>query len=76
MTLKYSHVVSIDDTSRLLRIDRLYEDGRRVLYTQTELPKFKTSDRKKEFSEFALMLGENLLFDSSTGRQLHDESLA
>ena len=70
MGTKYSHVVSIDDESRILRIDRVFEDGRRVLFTQTELPHLDMSDRKKVVAEFARLLGENLLLDTPAGRQL------
>ncbi len=70
MGAKYSHVVSIDDESRILRIDRLFEDGRRVLYTQTELPRLDMSDREKAVAEFVRLLGENLLFDTPAGRKL------
>lgn len=70
MGIKFSHVVSIDDESRILRIDRLFEDGHRVLFTQTELPKLETSDREKKIAEFVRLLGENLLLDTQAGRQL------
>ncbi len=70
MGIKYSHVVTIDDASRILRIDRLFEDGRQILMTQTELPNLEMSGRDKAVREFTQMLGENLLLDTPTGRQL------
>ena len=66
----YVHVVEINEGTRILQIFRLYCDGSRVLYTETELPK-KTFDEDAEgIRGFARVLGENLLADSSVARKL------
>lgn len=63
----FAHVVTIDSSTRTLKIERLYQDGRRVLFTATNIPEI--SD-KSMAARFACDLGENLLLDSPAAREL------
>lgn len=63
----FSHLIEIDESARLLRIHRVFADGRRHLFTETPLP----SDSKgSKYAEFARVLGENILLDSPAARRI------
>lgn len=63
---EFSHLVEIDEAQRLLRIHRVFADGSRHFFTETTLP-LRTRDA---LTELALMLGENILFDSPAARRV------
>ena len=69
MSYSFAHIVSIDKSTRTLKIERLYPDGRRELFTATNIP--TPSDSSGDVvTKFALQLGENLLLDSPAAREL------
>jgi hypothetical protein len=69
MDYDFAHIVSVDKSTRALKIERLYSDGRRELLTTTNIP--KPSDSSTDVvARFALQLGENLLLDSPAAREL------
>jgi hypothetical protein len=65
----FAHLVSIDRASMRLIIERVYANGRRELFTEVSIPSEKS---EKIFQQFALQLGENLLMDSPSARELLD----
>jgi hypothetical protein len=65
----YNHMVEIDESSRKLTIYRLL-NGKKILYTQTEIPNVVWDDAKNEMNEFCRLLGENILFDSPQARRI------
>jgi hypothetical protein len=69
MTDPFAHLVSIDKASRKLIIERVYADGRRELFTEAAIPLENSEDM---LQRFALQLGENLLLDSPSARELFD----
>ena len=68
--LSFSHLVEIDESSRQLAIFRVFPDGEKQLYTQTDLPTKMLGEDKEAFEEFARTLGENILIDSPIARTL------
>lgn len=69
-SLNFSHLIEIDEASRQLNIFRLFEDGKKHLYTQVELPAKKADEDKPAYEKFAQDLGENILLDSPLARRL------
>ena len=65
----FSHLVEIDEAARVLRIHRVFPDGRRHLYTETPLP---ADSKGSKYAEFARTLGENILLDSPAARRILD----
>ena len=65
----FSHLIEIDETARLLRIHRVFPDGRRHLFTETPLPTRTVDPKGSQYAEFARMLGENILLDSPAARR-------
>jgi hypothetical protein len=65
----FSHLIQIDETARLLRIHRVFEDGRQHLFTETPLPPRGADSESSQFTEFARILGENILLDSPAARR-------
>jgi hypothetical protein len=63
----FSHLIEIDESARLLRIHRIFPDGRRHLFTETPLPSRATTGSPP--AEFARVLGENILLDSPAARR-------
>jgi hypothetical protein len=63
----FSHLVGIDEAARLLRIHRVFPDGRRHSFTETPLP---TDPKSPKCTEFARVLGEGILPDSPTARRI------
>jgi hypothetical protein len=63
----FSHLIEIDETARVLRIHRVFADGRRHLFTETPLP---TDVKGSKYGEFARVLGENILLDSPAARRI------
>jgi hypothetical protein len=66
---EFSHLVEIDEDARLLRIHRIFPDGRRHLFTETPLPPRTADPKGSEYAEFARLLGENILLDSPAARR-------
>jgi hypothetical protein len=63
----FAHIVMIDQSTRTLKIERLYPDGRRELFTAKTIP---TPTDRAMVAKFARELGENLLLDSRAALQL------
>jgi hypothetical protein len=70
MNDSFVHIVSIDKAARKLTIERLYPGGRRELLTVTTIPNIPSDRASKTVDDFALQLGENILLDSPTAREL------
>jgi hypothetical protein len=70
MSDAFAHIVSIDMRARKLTIERLYSDGRRELLTETSMPNIASDQSQDRVRQFALELGENLLLDSPSAREL------
>lgn len=70
MKTYFSHIVEINEAERTLRIERLYPDGRRELFTEVVIPDVLSVEKRDVVSELALKLGENLLLDSPCARRL------
>jgi len=69
----YSHLVEIEESSRLLKIYRALADGSKDFLTQLALP--PTADTSApEYAEFARRLAECFLFDSPAARRVLDAS--
>ncbi|MEW5755646.1 MAG: hypothetical protein AB1810_05025 [Pseudomonadota bacterium] len=68
----FSHLVEIDKATRRLTIYRVFANGEKQLFTQTDLPSKTVKEDEKGFEEFSRMLGENLLIDSPVARKLLD----
>ena len=71
----YSHLVEIDEETRILSIYRI-SSRCRELYTSVELPSGPCVAGNVVFDEFFKLLGENIVFDSPQGRRclgLEDE---
>lgn len=64
----FDHLVQFDEATREIIIYRVEPNGRRTLYTKTELP--TTQGWSKAVEQFAQELGENLLMDSAVARKL------
>lgn len=63
----FSHLIEIDESARLLKIHRIFADGRRHLLTETPLP---SNAKGSKYAEFARVLGENILLDSPAARRI------
>lgn len=66
--MAYDHLVRVDELSRELRIYRVDEAGRQTLFTTTRLP--TSQGWNDEVEALARQLGENLLHDSPSARNL------
>jgi hypothetical protein len=65
--INFSHLIEIDESSRVLRIHRVFADGRRQLFTETPMPAGTVGS---QYAEFARTLGENILLDSPAARRV------
>jgi hypothetical protein len=63
----FSHVVTIDEDARKLVIYRVFENGKKSLYTSVEIPE---NLDENSAGTFARTLGENLLVDAPAARRL------
>ena len=66
----FSHIVEIDESSRQLIIYRLFPNGEKQQYTQTDLPSKTIDEDRAAFEKFARILGENILIDSPIARSI------
>lgn len=66
----FSHLVEFNEDTNELIISRVFPNGEKQLFTQTELPSKKMEQDREQFDAFAKMLGENLLVDSPIARKL------
>jgi hypothetical protein len=64
----FSHLIEIDEGARLVRIHRIFPDGRRHLFTETPLPARAADPR--QYAEFARLVGENVLLDSPAAKRV------
>ncbi len=67
---RYSHLVEIDETKRLLTIYRVNEMGEKMLFTSIDLPVLTFDKDSEGYRVFAQQLGENLLVDSPVARKI------
>jgi hypothetical protein len=72
----FSHLIEIDESARLLRIHRIFPDGSKQLFTETPLPPPMTglhgrhrAAQATQYTEFARLLGENILLDSPAAKR-------
>jgi hypothetical protein len=66
----FSHLIEIDESSRRLKIFRIFPDGNKQLYTEVDFP-LKTPDEDKlSYEVFCRTLGENILIDSPVARRI------
>src|SRR5215211_7918047 len=68
--MTFSHLVEISEQARRLKVHRVYDDGRKELFTEVALPSTTCEEDKTTFEEFCRRLGENLLIDSPVARKL------
>jgi hypothetical protein len=62
----YKHLIEIDPIKNTLKISRVFEDGVIDFLTETQLPEINDFESDvANFNDFALMLGQNILLDSS-----------
>jgi hypothetical protein len=66
----FIHTVEIEEATRKLTINRLYEDGSRELFTEITLPTDGAAANPSSYAEFTMQLGENILLDSPIARRL------
>jgi hypothetical protein len=66
--MAFDHLIHYDEATREPVIYRIEPNGRRSLFTKTELP--RTKGWSKAAEHFAKQLGENLLMDSAVARKL------
>ena len=66
----FSHLIEIDESARLLRIHRIFPDGRKHLFTETPLPPRAADPKGSQYAEFARLVGENILLDSPAARRV------
>lgn len=67
----FSHLVEIDEGAKKLTIYRVdAKTEQRTLYTSVSIPSKRVRGNDREFSDFARMLGENLLLDSPAARRI------
>jgi hypothetical protein len=64
---EFSHLIEIDEGARLVRIHRVFPDGRKHLFTERPLP---PSTADSQYAEFARLLGESILLDSPAARRV------
>ena len=67
---RYSHLVEIDETKRLLTIYRVNKNGEKVLFTSVDFPTKTFDEDSTGYGDFARQLGENLLIDSPVARKI------
>jgi hypothetical protein len=66
----FSHMIEVDEGGRLLRIYRVFPDGRRQMFTETTLPSSPVDPNSPQYEEFVRLLGENILLDSPAARRI------
>ncbi len=67
---KYSHLVSIDEYENKMYIYRVYENGKKDLYTCIDFPEKSFNESKEGFYDFSRFVGEILLADSPEARNI------
>ena len=64
--LNYSHLITVQekDGATVLRIDRMFENGRKDFYTEIELPPYDEGQKWDVFERVASNLGKSICIDS------------
>jgi len=70
--IRYSHLIEIDEETNRIYIYRVNPNGKKDLLTYTDLPSKKYEEDPEGFKEFARLLGENILLDSTIARKIFD----
>lgn len=62
----YSHLITVEekDGSRVIRIDRVFEDGKRDFCTEIKLPVYDEKKKWDLFDQLACSLGKSICIDS------------
>jgi hypothetical protein len=69
MEARFSHSVTVEKSRGIIRIDRVYPNGDRVIYTEVKLSAVDPH-RTDAFADTARALGEALLLDAPDARDL------
>ncbi len=69
--LSYSHLITVEekDGSRVIRIDRVFEGGKKDFCTEIELPQHDEKKKWDLFDQLACNLGKSICIDSVGVRQ-------
>jgi len=70
MAKNFNHLVEIDENAKRLTIYRIYEDGKKDLFTYVDILNLSSDKDEEKLRKFSLLLGENLLMDSPAARRL------
>ena len=65
----FSHLIEINESTRLIRIHRVFPDGHMHLFTEMPFPPRVPDSGKGSYAEIARLLGENVLLDSPAARR-------
>ncbi len=68
--IRYSHLIEVDEEKNRIYIYRVSTSGKKDLLTYTDLPSKKYEEDPEGFKEFARLLGENILLDSTIARKI------
>lgn len=68
--IKFSHLVEIDESRRMLVIFRVFPNGDKQLYTEVEFPSRPMDGASVAYESLFRSLGENLLLDSPVARRI------
>jgi hypothetical protein len=65
----YSHQVDVDESTRKIRIDRIFSDGSKHFYAEASLPERIDELNRDSYADFMRVLGEAIILDSPAARR-------
>ncbi len=69
--IRYSHLIEVDEDTNRIYIYRINTDNwKKHLLTYTDLPNKKYDEDPEAFKEFARLLGENIILDTSVAKKI------
>jgi len=66
----FSHLVEFDEGRNMAVINRLFEDGSKVLYVEVPISIVNEESIESAFRKYAQRIGEDIILDSPGARNL------
>ena len=68
--MDYVHQVEIDQINRKITIFRIFSNGEKEIYTDTDVPTISIDEDRAAFDSFCLKIGQMLMADSEAARNM------
>ena len=68
--MHYVHQIEIDEANRKITVLRVFSNGEKDIYTETDVPIISLDEDRAAFDSFCLKIGQMLMANSEAARKM------